>query len=509
MLPKTRRAKPAPAPSPEPLAFVPHARGPRPNFQSVVKVLTVSDAPDYEQPWQNHGPSHSTGSGAIIRTERGLRVLTNGHVVQNQVFVEVRRFGQSKRYVAEVEGVSHECDLALLRVRREDFFEGAEPIALGELPELGDGVTVCGYPIGGDRLSLTQGVVSRIEVSAYAHSQRPLLAIQIDAAVNSGNSGGPVFDGDELIGVAFQSLEESQNIAYAIAIPIVKHFLRDLSDERRADFPSLGIVWQRLESESHRRSLGIRADEGGILVVRVAFEGTGWGQLEEGDVILSLDGEPIGPDGTVQLRTGELVDHSYRVSLKHVGESAKLGVLRKRERLELSLPVRPPSLLVPEDQYDVRPTYFVFGGLVFAPLSRDYLKSWGHDWWKSAPNELVTVYETQVRTPERVEVVILQKVLADAVNQGYHEYENHVVMRIDGVPVRSMRHLVELVEQSEAPFVTVHLADGQRVVLDRKRASTKTPKILERFGVPHDRSEDLRRPARKLRSSRPRKPTRR
>jgi hypothetical protein len=68
-----------------------------------------------------------------------------------------------------------------------------------------------------------------------------------------------------------------------------------------------------------------------------------------------------------------------------------------------------------------------------------------------------------------------------------------------------MRHLVELVEMSQAPFVTVHLADGQRVVLDRKRASAKTPKILERFGVPHDRSEDLRRPARKLTSSRPRK----
>jgi S1-C subfamily serine protease len=255
VLPKTRRPKPAPAPSPEPLAFVPASRGPRPNFQSVVKVLTVSDAPDYEQPWQNHGPSHSTGSGAIIRTERGLRVLTNGHVVQNQVFVEVRRFGQSKRFVAEVEGVSHECDLALLRVRREDFFEGAEPIALGDLPELGDGVTVCGYPIGGDRLSLTQGVVSRIEVSAYAHSQRPLLAIQIDAAVNSGNSGGPVFDGDKLIGVAFQSLEESQNIAYAIAIPIVKHFLRDLTTSAAPTFRA----WASCGSASSPTRTGARS----------------------------------------------------------------------------------------------------------------------------------------------------------------------------------------------------------------------------------------------------------
>jgi S1-C subfamily serine protease len=162
-------------------------------LQSVVKVLTVSDSPDYEQPWQSHGPSNSTGSGGIVLTKRGLRVLTNGHVVQNQVFVELRRFGASRKYVAEVEGVSHECDLALLRVPREEFFQGAEPIEIGTLPLLGDTVTVCGYPIGGDRLSLTQGVVSRIEVSAYSHSQRPLLSVQIDAAVNAGNSGGPVF----------------------------------------------------------------------------------------------------------------------------------------------------------------------------------------------------------------------------------------------------------------------------------------------------------------------------
>ncbi len=462
-------------------------------LQSVVKVLTVSDAPDYEQPWQSHGPTNSTGSGAIIQTERGPRVITNGHVVQNQVFVELRRVGASRKYQAAVEGVSHECDLALLRVPREEFFAGAEPIELGELPMLGDTVTVCGYPIGGDRLSLTQGVVSRIEVSAYAHSQRPLLSIQIDAAINSGNSGGPVFKGDKLIGIAFQALEETQNIAYAIALPIVDHFLRDLALRKPARFPSLGIVWQRLESESHRRSLGIKRAEGGILVVRVAFEGSSWGVLQEGDVLLAIDGELIGSDGTVSLREGELVDHSYRIALKHAGDRLRLSILRAAVRQELYVELRPPSLLVPEDRYDIRPTYFVFGGLLFAPLSRDYLKSWGNEWWKQGPNELVAIYETQVRTPERQDVVILQKVLADKVNQGYHEYENHVVVSVDGVPVRSIRHLVEIAEAGTSRFFTVGTNDGQRIVLDRAKARAHNPEILERYNVRADRSDDLRR----------------
>ena len=464
----------------------------KPLIQSVVKVLTVSDAPDYEQPWQMHGPTSSSGSGAIIETERGLRVLTNAHVVQNQVFVELRRFGASHKFVAEVEGVSHECDLALLRVRKEAFFEGAVPIQFGKLPELGDHVTVCGYPIGGDRLSLTQGVVSRIEVSPYAHSQRPLLAVQIDAAVNSGNSGGPVFQGDRLIGVAFQSLDETQNIAYAIALPVVEHFLADLSAKRPAVFPSLGVIWQRLESASHRRSLGLKAAGGGVLVVRIAFESTVWGILREGDVLLAIDGEEVGPDGTLTLRKGELVDHSFRVALRHIAETLRLTVMRDKQPVELDVKLQGPCLLVPEDRYDIRPTYFVFGGFLFAPLTRDYLKSWGSEWWKAAPNELMTVYETSIRTRERQEIVILQKVLADKVNQGYHEYENHIVACVDGVRVTGLKHLVELVEKGKAPFLTVELKDGQRLVLERAKARERTPEILERFNVRYDRSTDLR-----------------
>lgn len=461
-------------------------------LQSVVKVLTVSDAPDYEQPWQTHGPASSSGSGAIIETSRGLRIITNAHVVQNQVFVELRRFGSSLKYVADVEGVSHECDLALLRVRKKQFFEGAEPIGLGTLPMLGDAVTVCGYPVGGDRLSLTQGVVSRIEVSAYAHSQRPLLSVQIDAAVNSGNSGGPVFKGGKIVGIAFQALDDSQNIAYAISLPVIEHFLRDLEAKRPAALPSLGIVWQRLESESHRRALGLKKSEGGILVVRVAFEGTGWGTLAEGDVLLDVSGEPIGPDGTLALRPGELVDHSHRVALRHVGEKLNLTILRAGKRIPVSVTLRPPSLLVAEDSYDVPPSYFVFGGLVFAPLSRDYLKSWGNEWWKSAPNELVSLYETHVRTPERQDVVILQKVLADRVNQGYHEYENHIVVSADGVPVKNIRHLVELTEATKEPFFTLALADGQRIVLERRAARERKSAILDLYNLRFDRSPDLR-----------------
>ena len=225
--------------------------------ESVVKVMTVSDAPDYEQPWQTLGAGPATGSGAIVATPRGPRVLTNAHVVEDATFIEVRREGQTRKTVAEVVGYGEACDLALLLVEDPTFFEGAQPIPIGELPSLGDPVTVLGFPIGGERLSVTEGVVSRIELTMYVQNERSLLSVQIDAAINPGNSGGPVVRDGKLVGIAFQSLEEAENIGYVISAPVVKHFLKDVESTPYDGFPDLGLSVQHLESSAHRKYLGL------------------------------------------------------------------------------------------------------------------------------------------------------------------------------------------------------------------------------------------------------------
>src|SRR5208283_3497582 len=101
------------------------------------------------------------------------------------VFVQVRRGDKADRVRARVLSVAHDADLAILTVDAPAFFAGATPMILGELPLAQVEVTVMGYPMGGDTLSVTRGIVSRIEHQRYAHSGVPLLAIQIDAPINS------------------------------------------------------------------------------------------------------------------------------------------------------------------------------------------------------------------------------------------------------------------------------------------------------------------------------------
>jgi len=112
---------------------------------SVVKIYTVYNKHSYFRPWQMEGQRSITGSGCIIE---GNRILTNAHVIADATFIQVKRAGTSKKYTAEIGIVSHECDLAILKVKDNTFFKEIVPIEIGELAEVRDEVTTYGFPGG-------------------------------------------------------------------------------------------------------------------------------------------------------------------------------------------------------------------------------------------------------------------------------------------------------------------------------------------------------------------------
>ena len=197
--------------------------------KAMVQIHTVSSEPSYYSPWKLGDPENSTGSGCVIR---GERILTNAHVVSNQKFIQVQQYGDSKRYNARILYVSHEADLALLTVEDKSFFSYIDPLDLGTLPETLQEVMVYGFPTGGDALSITKGIFSRIVYQTYTHSSLSFIAGQVDAALNPGNSGGPVIVDNKIVGVVMQALksEDTENIGYIIPTPVIKHFLKDIED---------------------------------------------------------------------------------------------------------------------------------------------------------------------------------------------------------------------------------------------------------------------------------------
>jgi S1-C subfamily serine protease len=196
--------KPTPSPVAQAPAVIvaPPARPNGPIQKSLVRITATEVEPDYRAPWNSGGVQRGIGAGFVID---GNRIMTNAHVVSNSRYLTVERDGDPNKYPATVLFVAHDCDLALLKVASADFFKNMVPLTFGGIPELETTVSAYGYPLGGERMSVTTGIVSRIDFTLYTHSSVDShLAIQISAQINPGNSGGPVMQDGKVMGVAFQ-----------------------------------------------------------------------------------------------------------------------------------------------------------------------------------------------------------------------------------------------------------------------------------------------------------------
>lgn len=455
-------------------------------YPSVVKIYTTAQDPDYDSPWQSQNLYHGTGSGVVIS---GGKILTAAHVVANQTFIQVQKASQPDKVRAEVYAVSHECDLALVMIRDPEFLVDLEPMRVGELPNLRDKVTVVGYPIGGEEISITEGVVSRVELQHYTHSQRKLVAVTVDAAINSGNSGGPVFRKGQVVGIAFQSRTDGENIGEIVPTPVIHHFLDGVQRGNYLGFPGLGISYQTLENPVLRKHLGVGRGKHGVLVNEVHFANSAWGVLEAGDVLVEVDGQRISNNGTVIYAGRYRTSFESLLQDKVVGGSLAVKVIRDKKPLELEISLMPLTHLVPRSRYDVTPSYYVYGGLVFQPLSRDYLETW-NKWRHKAPKEFVHLYYHGVPTEARQEVVVLSQVLADEINVGYDEFTEECIARINGVQPKTLAECVSLLDAASG-LVEILTSLGNLLVLDAKDSRAAMPEILSRYRIPADRSADL------------------
>jgi S1-C subfamily serine protease len=463
-----------------------------PISKSIVKIYTVKNNYNYDNPWQMGSQSNGTGSGCIID---GHRILTNAHVISNNTFIQVKKAGEAKKYTARVDSISHASDLAILIVDDQSFFKNSQAIKIGELPEVRDKVAVYGFPTGGDEMSITEGVVSRIEQRNYAHSSANLLTCQIDAAINPGNSGGPVIINNMIVGVAFQASIRGENIGYMVPAPIINHFLTDISKGKYSGFPELGILFQRMENPDLREKYKMKQNHSGILVIGVLYESPAKDIINIDDVVLSIDGKDIENDGSVEFRTGERTSLNYVVQKKFINDMITIKVLRKGEikELKIKLTVQINSVrLVPFEQYETPPTYYIAGGLVFAPLTKNYLFEWGNQWFFSAPTKLLDLYINGVRTEDRKEVVLLTKVLADEINLGYHDMDNVIITKINDKKISAMKDVVDVFENSKGIYHIIEDDTGRKIILKKDQVDKYSGRILQTYRIDSDRSDNLK-----------------
>ncbi len=453
--------------------------------QAIVKIYTTAKIPNYQAPWSSSTRS-STGSGAIIE---GGYILTNAHVVANQSFLEVQRYGQRKRYIAKVFAVSHQADLALLKVEKSEFFSGVSPLAFGTLPEVEQKIVVYGYPMGGNTLSATIGVVSRVEHHTYAHSGEAFLAIQVDAAVNPGNSGGPALSNGKIVGVVMQVISKSQNIGYLVPVSMVQHFIEDMKDGHYDGFADLGLGTQKLENSATRRYYGLDDNVSGKLIDKIVHNSPLKDVLKESDILTKIDGHNIENDGTVAFRKHEYTHYHYFVDTYQMGERVTLDIIRNKKPMEINAVLKniaDDMYLVKTTRYDTMPSYFICGGYVFSPLTRNLISSTNRN--RTTLSYLASKWQEQ----DKNEVVVLLKVLASDMSRGDNNFAMWPIDKVNGETFKNFYEFYQKMEAVKSQYIVLEDENGVKVIIDKKEAQEKQSEILKKYNIQFDKSADLR-----------------
>jgi S1-C subfamily serine protease len=473
------------APTAPPPAVVAVPVGPtRPNGpvqKSLVRITTTAVEPDYKAPWNAGAIGRGIGAGFVID---GSRIMTNAHVVSNSRYITVERDGDPNKYPATVQFIAHDCDLAILKVAAANFFKDMLPLKFGEIPALESVVSAYGYPLGGERMSVTTGIVSRIDFQLYTHSSIDShLTIQISAQINPGNSGGPVMQNAKVVGVAFQgySGDVAQGVAYMIPTPVIQRFLKDISDGRYDKYVDLGLTYSKLLNPAQRHFLGLKDDDRGVLIPTVVAAGPCAKSVKSGDVLLEIDDHPIASDATVELE-GERVEMPEVVERKFKRDKVKLEILRDKQPVTANVELDTvPPYLIQGHSYDVRPRYVVYGGLLFQPLDLELIDAY-------QPSDLRLRHYFDFFVLEQIylehpEVIVLTNILPDPINTYLAAYRGNIVDQINGKKIRTLDELAQAFAETPERFVINMIGDGPPLVLDPKQIDAARERIRKRYNV--------------------------
>lgn len=455
---------------------------------SVVKIRQTCNSNNYYSPWNAPYQKSGIGSGFII--DRG-RILTNAHVVADSAFIQVEFSPSAKKYRGYVEWIGHDCDLAIVSVKDQEFCDLSIPLELSdELPQVRDELMVLGYPMGGRELSVTKGILSRTEMRRYSHGGKRLMDSQIDAPINPGNSGGPVISKGKVVGVVHQGITKGQNLGYMIPLPVVKHFLSEVDSSKYEGFPSFGIRIQSMDNEALRKYYQMGPEDTGVLITEVYETSSCYGHLFPGDVILSVDGVKVENNGQISLGEGHWIFFSYLLSSKYYGETIEGEVLRNGVKTPVAIPLNPQlksNFLVRDFEHEKRPTYYVKGGLVFQPVTQNYLS-----YFEDNIPLTIQLYETKgAKRDGQQELVVISRVLPDEMNEGYQMLAHEIVTEINEMPIHCMEDVVRAFEKNPSAFHVISTESDLKVVLSAELVKERDPEIWKQYFIQADRSADL------------------
>ncbi len=457
-------------------------RNGRSPFETSLVTLEVTFK-DYDllQPWNK--PVRSIRKHALCAGERQL--VTTAQNLADRTLVRVQRGGRGRWFNAEVDWLDYHANVAVVTVSDASFWDGLQPAPLAvSIPRRSE-YEIVRWRDG--NLETRRADFSKFTVGEGALSFAPRMQLELNTEVGGLGWAEPVVADGQVVGL---TVSKGGNVCSVMPIPFLRRILEAHRAGKYAGLGFFDFVWQPGENPATLEHLKLEGPARGAVVIEVpAQAGPDYG-VEVHDVLLEVAGFPIDSEGDFEdPEYGHLMLEGLATRAHFAGDAIPMKLLRKGKMLDIEYRIPRADYrveLLPMHVFDREPEYLIAGGLVFQPLTQEYLHNWGDDWRRRAPFRLV-YFGSKSSSPERPTLVVLSQVLPDPLNVGYQEYRNLVVETVNGRPIR---RLADLKAAFEAPQDGVHLieyykADSlRRMLLDAGRLEESTRRVLQRFGIP-------------------------
>jgi S1-C subfamily serine protease len=452
---------------------------------SVVKIFATQRMPDYLKPWDKQNAREISGSGVVID---GQRILTNAHVVEYAKQIYVQPHQSSDKFSASVVTLAPGMDLAILKLDDETFFKTRPPLSVAaDLPEIKDSVSVYGYPMGGSSLSVTKGIVSRIGLAAYPGEWG--LQFQVDAALNPGNSGGPALVDGRMIGVVYSYFPNAQSIGYIIPAEEINEFLTISAKGKYQGKLSMWVQGQKLENHALRAKLGLEEGVTGDLIRSVPSKDAAY-PLKQGDIITKIGNYAIDNAGMVRVKDGLHVHYAYLVPKLAKQDKIHLSILRQGKALEIDVPLYRDDKYVLKSLNGNYPSYFIYGPITFSTASSGSISAL---YAPLAPDSPLFWRGRDLVSFEGEELVLIVSAFPHKTIGGYANPVGRTVNQINGIKVKNLRHLVEMLRDTKDKFIELDFVEknAEKIVLDRIEVEAAQEDLLADNGIRQPCSADV------------------
>lgn len=474
--------------------------------KQVVKIFSSQRSLSLAHPWKRGEIKETSGSGVWLGDGK---ILTNAHVVLYSSQLYVQPFDSSDRIAAETVSFSPEMDLAVLELEDASAFEGLEPMSLMDgLPKLRSAVQAYGYPTGGSAISVTEGVVSRIEYTSYKYGESGL-RIQVDAGINPGNSGGPAIVDGEIAGLVYSRLRTGDNIGYLIPAEEIATFLKDVEDGTYDGKPKVHDRFQRLQNAALRKRFGLESSDTGLVVLKLDEESEDY-PIQVDDVITHVGTYDIDNDGMVRLENGLRFRFHYFVPKLVKDGKYPATVIRAGEKIEVQIPAGPTKPKVIKSLKGKYPEYFVYGPLVFVEATTDYMEgirqlfastsssriSAGFRWMSSLISRESPLIARGNDSPafegEQL-IMVAVPLLPHRISKGYSGPSANVLSKINGIEIKNMKHMVQVLRDCKDEQIKFEFAErnANYLVFNRAEVEKAMDDILIDNAIPRQGSKEL------------------